>query len=235
MKGNQIIFRFGIILDICTAKAKKQIMKSIILSTILILATSLSFGQDSKAKEILDKLSKKTKSYSTVYVEFKSEIKSDAVDESGNGTAYMKGKKFYIKSGKYTLISNGIKQWVINSDDKEVYVSDYEEDEDAITPNKILTIWEDDFKYKYLGKGTVNGVAVEKVELYPKNPGEAQFHTIQMAIDTKNNKPVQIIVKSKDGSKMTYTFKKFEGNKAMPDSKFVFNKGNYPGYRIEED
>ncbi|MCB0478560.1 MAG: outer membrane lipoprotein carrier protein LolA [Crocinitomicaceae bacterium] len=210
-------------------------MKSIILSTILILATSFSFGQDAKAKAILDKLSSKTKALSTVYVEFKSHIKSDAVDESGTGTAYMKGKKFFIKSGKYTLISNGVKQWVINSDEKVVYISDYEEDEDAITPNKILTIWEDDFKYKYIGTGTINGVAIEKVELYPKNPGDAQFHTIQMAIDTKNNKPVQIIVKSKDGTRMTYTFSKFEGNKEMSDSKFVFNKGNYPGYEIEED
>ncbi|MEZ4936355.1 MAG: outer membrane lipoprotein carrier protein LolA [Crocinitomicaceae bacterium] len=210
-------------------------MKSIILSTILILATSFSFGQDAKAKAILDKLSSKTKSLSTVYVEFKSEIKSDAVNESGTGTAYMKGKKFYIKSGKYTLISNGIKQWVINSDEKTVYVSDYEEDDDAITPNKILSIWEDDFKYKYVGTGTINGIAIEKVDLFPKNPGDAQFHTIQMAIDTKNNKPVQIIVKSKDGTKMTYTFTKFEGNTEIPDSKFVFNKGNYPGYRIEED
>ena len=210
-------------------------MKGIILSTLLILASSFSFGQDAKAKAILDKLSAKTKSYSTVNVEFTSKIKSDAVDETSKGTAYMKGKKFYIKSGKYTLISNGIKQWVINSDEKEVYVSDYEEDEDAITPNKILTIWEDDFKYKYNGIGTVGGVAIEKVELYPKNPGEAQFHTIYMAVDTKNNKPKQIIVKSKDGSRMTYTFTKFEGNKEMSDSKFVFNKGNYPGYRIEED
>lgn len=210
-------------------------MKSIILSTLLIIAANFSFGQDAKAKAILDKLSSKTKSYSTVYVEFNSKIKSSAVDESSKGTAYMKGKKFFIKSGKYTLISNGIKQWVINSDEKEVYISDYEEDEDAITPNKILTIWEDDFKYKYMGAATIGGLATEKVELYPKNPGDAQFHTIQMAIDTKNNKPVQIVVKSKDGSKMTYTFTKFEGNKEMSDSKFVFNKGNYPGYRIEED
>ena len=210
-------------------------MKSILFLSLLLLSTTVSFGQDSKAKTILDKLSAKTKSYSSVYVEFTSKIKSSAVDESSKGTAYMKDKKFYIKSGKYTLISNGIKQWVINSEEKKVYVSDYEEDEDAISPSKILTIWEDDFKYKYIGTGTVNGIAVEKVELYPKNPGDAQFHTISMAIDTKNNKPVQIIVKSKDGSKMTYTFSKFEGNKAVSDSKFVFNKGNYPGYEIEED
>jgi outer membrane lipoprotein-sorting protein len=195
----------------------------------------MTFGQDAKAKAILDKLSSKTKSYNTVYVEFSSKIKSSAVDESSKGTAYMKGKKFFIKSGKYTLISNGIKQWVINSDEKQVYVSDYEEDEDAITPNKILTIWEDDFKYKYLGTGTVGGVAIEKVELYPKNPSDAQFHTISMSIDTKLNKPKQIIVKSKDGSRMTYTFTKFQGNKEMSDSKFVFNKGNYVGYEIDED
>ncbi len=210
-------------------------MKAIILSTLFVLVSTFSFGQDAKAKAILDKLSAKTKSYSTVYVEFSSKIKSSAVDESSNGTAYMKGKKFFIKSGKYTLISNGIKQWVINSDEKEVYISDYEEDEDAITPDKILSIWEDDFKYKYVGTGTIGGVAIEKVDLYPKDPSDAQFHTIQMAIDTKNNKPKQIIVKSKDGSKMTYTFTKFQGNTEMSDSKFVFNKGNYPGYRIEED
>lgn len=210
-------------------------MRTIFILSLLVLSTSFSFGQDTKAKAILDKLSAKTKAYSSVYVEFSSKIKSSAVDESSNGVAYMKGKKFYIKTGKYTLISNGIKQWVINSEEKKVYVSDFEEDEDAITPSKILTIWEDDFKYKYIGTGTINGVAIEKVELYPKNPGDAQFHTISMAIDTKNNKPVQIIVKSKDGSRMTYTFSKFEGNKAVSDSKFVFNKGNYPGYTIDED
>lgn len=210
-------------------------MKNILILSIFLLATCVAFGQDAKAKAILDKLSAETKAYSSVFVEFTSKIKSTAVDETSTGTAYMKGKKFYIKTGKYTLISNGVKQWVINSEEKKVYVSDYEEDEDAITPSKILTIWEDDFKYKYMGVGKIGTTAVENVELYPKDPSGSQFHTISMSIDTKENKPVQIIVKSKDGSRMTYTFTKFEGNKEVSDSKFVFNKGNYPGYEIDED
>ena len=43
------------------------------------------------------------------------------------------------------------------------------------------------------------------------------------------------VINSKDGTIMTYTVSKFESNPDVKDTKFVFNKKNYPGYPVIKD
>ena len=42
-------------------------------------------------------------------------------------------------------------------------------------------------------------------------------------------------MKAKDGTVMTYTLTKFQGNPAIEETKFVFDSKKYPGYTIIKD
>ena len=72
-------------------------MKTVFLFIVLILVSGASKAQqDSKAKEILDKLSQTTKSYKTIQIDFSFtlENKSGSVTETNEGWVALKGKNY---------------------------------------------------------------------------------------------------------------------------------------------
>ena len=194
----------------------------------LFLVSSSVFAQD-KSKTILDDLSKKIKSYKTFYVEFKASIKNvdTGVNESASGKGWVQGDKFHTMYGDNTIISNGIKVWVVSKEDKAVYISSAgDDDEESLNPKKLMSIWENGFNSKYVKEEA----GVHVINLYPKNPGQSEYHTIVLKVTTaKDLKSVQ--VKMKDGTTMIYEMAKFEGNIDIPSTKFVYDKRNFPGYQ----
>lgn len=209
-----------------------------ILITLFTLLSLTSFAQDTKADGILSKLSSKIKSSSTFYVEFNANIKnsSSGLNESNSGKGWVKGDKFHASYGENTRISNGYKSWTIMKEDKTVYVTDADDDdEDAINPKKLMTAWETGFNAKYDKETTLGSEKVHVINLYPKNPKTVEYHTITLYISTSTNELKKATLKSKDGTVMNYTVTKFQSGVDIPDSKFVFDKSKYPGYKVIED
>ncbi len=210
----------------------------IILSIITILSLSFAFGQDTKAQGILDKLSKKMKEETSFYVEFSANIKngSTGVDQNETGKGWVKGNKYYASYGDNTVISNGVKTWTIVKEEKVVYEADAdEEDDEAINPKKLMTIWESGFKNKYDKETTLNGETVHVIYLYPKTPGDVEYHTIILYIAKDSNEMKKVVMKMKDGTVMTYRLTKYTSNPSIEDSKFVFDAKKYPGYKVIRD
>jgi len=198
-------------------------MKMRILFALFILLSFSSFGQDAKAQAILDKLSAKMKSQKSFYVEFSANIKNA-------------GDKYYASYGDNTIVSNGIKTWTIVKEEKSVYETDANEDDgESMNPKKLMTIWESGFKNKYDKEDKLNNEAVHVINLFPKNPGKVQYHTIILYISKSTNDLKKAIMKAKDGTVMTYSLTKFTPNAAVEDSKFVFDIKKYPGYTLVKD
>jgi outer membrane lipoprotein-sorting protein len=197
-----------------------------------------SFSQDPKSQVILDKLSSKMKSHNTFYIEFSAHIKNSATgtNQSETGKGWIKDKKYYASYGENTIISNGIKTWTIVKEEKAVYETDANEDDnESMNPKKLLTIWETGFKNKYEKEETLNGETVSVINLYPKNPGKAEYHTIILYISKASVELKKAVMKSKNGTTMTYTLTKFQANASVEDSKFVFEVAKYPGYTVIKD
>jgi outer membrane lipoprotein-sorting protein len=208
------------------------------LVALFALVSFTSFGQDAKAQGILDKLSAKMKSQKSFYIEFTASIKNNSTgtNESETGKGWVKGEKFYASYGENTIVSNGIKTWTIVKEEKSVYETDAkEDDEESMNPKKLMTIWESGFKNKYEKEDKLNNEAVHVINLYPKNPGKVEYHTITLYISKASNELKKAIMKTKDGTTMTYTLTKFTSNPTVEDSKFVFDIKKYPGYTLIKD
>jgi len=208
------------------------------LLILLTFVSFASFGQDAKSQGILDKLSTKMKSQKSFYIEFSANIKNTAngTNESETGKGWVKGEKFYASYGDNTIISNGVKTWTIVKEEKVVYETDANEgDEESINPKKLMTIWESGFKNKYEKENKLNNEAVHVINLYPKNPAKVEYHTIILYISKTTNELKKAVMKSKDGTVMTYTLTKFQANPTIEDSKFVFDIKKYPGYELVKD
>jgi outer membrane lipoprotein-sorting protein len=71
--------------------------------------------------------------------------------------------------------------------------------------------------------------------LYPKNPASVKYKYITLYIVKSNVELKKAILKTKDGTTMTYVLNKFTANPAVEDSKFVFDIKKYPGYKVIKD
>ena len=207
-------------------------MKSFI-ALLLITATSFSaIAQDQKAKSILDKLSSKTKAYKTIKAEFKFTIsnKSEGINESQIGKIQIKGDKYFLSISGQEVISNGNDVYTILKDAEEVQINSIsdDEEEDAINPTSIFTLYETGFKYKYIKED--KGIHI--INLYPKNAEDKEFHRIALYINKAKNEISKVKIYGKDGSKTIYSITTFTANSTIPDSKFTFNKSKYPKYEI---
>ena len=212
-------------------------MKSFyLLLTVLFLQAGTAFSQDAKAQGILDKLSSKMKTMKSFYIEFNATIKnSGGTNENATGKGWVKGNKFYASYGENTIISNGVKTWTVIKEDRTVYESDATNSDDGMNPKKLMTIWETGFKNKFDREEKLNGEMVYVINLFPKVPAKADYHTIVLFISKTKNELKKAVLKAKDGTVMTYSMTKFTANPQIDDKKFVFDKTKFPGYPVIKD
>ena len=118
-------------------------MKKSIL--ILIFFPFFIFAQNNKAKIILDELSKKTKSYSSIKAKFTNTFSSTITDlnESQSGTIYLKDNSYKLELESQIIISDGETNWIYLIDEEEVNITEIDDEENELNPSKILTIYED--------------------------------------------------------------------------------------------
>jgi outer membrane lipoprotein-sorting protein len=207
-------------------------MKSLfILLTVSLTSFSAIAQDDAKAKEILDKLSTTTKAYKTIKADFQFTMsnKAEGTNESQTGKIEIKGDKYILYISGQNVISDGKSVWTILKESKEVQINEIdEEDEEAISPNKIFTLYEKGFKYKYVKED--KGMHI--INLYPKAAADKSFHRIALYINKAKNEISKVKVFGKDGTETTYLIKTFTSNTTIPDANFGFEKSKYPGYEI---
>lgn len=213
-------------------------MKKTIFFLIAALTLNLSFGQDEKAKKILDDISSKTKEYETMIFEFTVVVAvPDEEPITQSGKVYIKGEKYFLSLTEQEVYCDGTTITTYLKEDNECYtraVEDVEEGE-IVSPSQLLTVWEEGYKYKYVQETSYADRPAHEIHLFPKDPANSKFHTIILKIDVERNEVVFFMVKGKDGTNTKYKLSKFEKNTPISDSKFVFDKAKHPGVVCQEE
>ena len=183
--------------------------------------------KDPKAKAILDKLSKKNKSYSTIVASFEYNLsnKDAGIDETQTGTIKLKGDKYNLEMAGQQVISDGEKIYTYIPEVEELQIKWAEEDEEAgmISPSSLFTMYEKGFNYKYDGSKQINGETVDLIKLFPEN-ADKPYHTAILQV-TKSTTVVRAFeMRGKDGNTYTFTINNFTPNKPLNDNLFNFDK-----------
>lgn len=187
---------------------------------------------DAKAKSILDNLSKKTASYSAMSASFEYTMSNtdEDINETQNGSLITKGENYHLNIAGQQIICDGKTVWTVLEEAEEVQINTVPEDdeeEDYISPTKILTLWEKGFKYKYDQSSTLDGNTVDIINLYPEEADEKSFHTIRLFVNQAKSIVDQIVIKGKDGTDYTYRIKSFKTNEAVKAVSFSFSNPAY--------
>ena len=93
-------------------------MRKLVL--IFLLLPSFLFSQD-RSNEILDNVSKKTASYSTIEAHFINTIINEkaGINESQKGVLYLQGNLYRLELEDQTIISDGESNWIHLIDEKK--------------------------------------------------------------------------------------------------------------------
>jgi outer membrane lipoprotein-sorting protein len=212
-------------------------MKKIVLSFLVVVGfVSASYAQtDAKAKAILADVSKKYRSYDVVKTDFTFILDNPQakIKETQQGTLIVKAKtnKYRVTMTNQELISDGKNQWTYLKEDKEVQVTNADNNGDALNPAKIFTVYEKGFKYTYTGESKVGGKVFQMIDLAPTDVTKSYFK-IRLGIDKTAKQIGSVVIFDKSGNKYSYNVKKIIPNVKVPESTFAFDTKKYPGVEV---
>ena len=194
----------------------------------LFLFPCVIFAQDQKAKTILDQLSDKTKSYTSIEAKFTNTFSSTVTDinESQSGTLYLKDDAYRLEMEAQTIICDGETNWIYLPDDEEVNITEIDDEENELNPSKIFTIYENGYKYKFVREDGKN----YHIDLFPEESGP--FTKVELFINKSKMQISSFTMIDKQGSHFKYVIDSFVTNKEMKNDFFVFKTSDYPNVDV---
>ncbi|MFT4093490.1 MAG: outer membrane lipoprotein carrier protein LolA [Niabella sp.] len=210
-------------------------MKKLFFTGAILLTSVLSFAQrDPKAKAILDQVSAKFKTYTSLVANFSYQITNAAgkVMATKKGTVQMKGSKYAIDLGGNKIMSDGVTVWNYDPSAKEVTVNSANASENTISPQKLFTdFYNKDFKYVLDKDSKVGGRDVNKIVMQPLDRNKP-IERLYIAIDKATKNIISTTVIEKSGNRYVYSLSNFKPNSSIADGVFSFDKAKYPGVEV---
>lgn len=201
--------------------------------TALFISFLLSITCHSQsAKELLNEVNNKVKSYENIVIDFKYGLynKSADMSQETNGNAYLSGDKYVLNLIGTTQLFNGDKLYVISDEDEEINVSTPTND-DSFTPSKMLSFYQNGYNAKMDIVQNVTGREIQYIKLTPtKNDPEVK--SILLGIDKVTKHIYKLIISQHNSTEVTITVNQFKTNQPLSDTLFSFDKSKYTGYYI---
>ncbi|HEY0091301.1 MAG TPA: outer membrane lipoprotein carrier protein LolA, partial [Flavobacterium sp.] len=175
-----------------------------VLSFLLIFFNGNNgYAQDKKAKDLLDQVTAKIKTYENITIDFKYSLNNsrENINQESKGNVIMKGNMYVLNLMGVTKIFDGKKTYTINPEDEEITISKVnEKDENAITPSKMLTFFNSGYKYAWDILQNVKGRKIQYIKLLPTNAKDHRKE-ILLGIDIQTKNIYNLIEVGRNGTK----------------------------------
>ncbi len=215
----------------------KKMKKVIAILALVIFSLNTNAQNATQAKALLNEVTAKVKTYNNIKIDFKYVLNNtkENIHQESKGNVEIES----IQSNKYVLdfmgitkIFDGKKTYTIVPEDEEVSISKYDENDDnSLSPAKMLTFFNKGFNYAWDIPQNVKGRKIQYVKLTPISPKD-QRKEILVGIDAQTKNIYNIIETGKNGTKTTLTVNSFKTNQPLSKNHFTFATSKYPGYYI---
>jgi outer membrane lipoprotein-sorting protein len=211
-------------------------MNKFLQIAILFLISINLQAQDKKAKDLLDQVTAKVKSYNNIVIDFKYSLNNskENINQESKGNVTMQGNMYVLNLMGVTKIFDGKKIYTINPEDEEVSITKFnEKDDNAITPSKMLTFFNSGYKFGWDIVQNIKGRQIQYIKLTPTS-NKDQRKEILLGIDNQTKNIYNLIEIGKNGTKTTLTVNSFKTNQPLSKNQFTFEPGKYPKYTINK-
>lgn len=206
-----------------------------ILVTLLVLVSFTTFAQND-AKKLLDEVSTKVKTYDNISIDFKYVLVNleEDINQETRGNVILEGDKYLLNILGVTRIFDGKTLYSISPEDEEVTISsENSQDENTITPSKMLSFYENGYNYKMDIIQNVNGRKIQYVKLTPIDTNTEINHVL-LGIDINTKHIYNLIEVGSNKTKTTLTVNSFKTNEPLSKTLFTFDKTKYKDYYINK-
>ncbi|MEL6303807.1 MAG: outer membrane lipoprotein carrier protein LolA, partial [Bacteroidota bacterium] len=162
-------------------------LRKILLLTLVLLVPVMGTAQNStKAKALLEEVYNKVKGYNNIYVDFKYSLENTEANTKSEtrGNATLQGNKYLVDLFGSKQMFDGKKVYTVVPDNEEVIIEDKSEDENTITPSKMLTFYREGHTYQWDILQNVKGRKIQYVKLIPMDTN-SQIKSILLGIDAE--------------------------------------------------
>lgn len=206
-----------------------------LMSMVFILG-GYAFAKAQSAQSLLKEVDSKVKSYNNITIDFKYALTNEAqgVNQETKGNVVLKGDLYELNLLGNTQIFDGKNIYTIVPENEEVNISAIsDQDENAITPSKMLSFFNDGYTQKMDITQKVNGRTIQYVKLTPMDSNSEVNYSL-LGIDTTTKHIYRLIIVQKNDTKITITVNSFKSNQPLSANAFVFDKSKYTDYYINK-
>ncbi|WP_298538713.1 outer membrane lipoprotein carrier protein LolA [uncultured Aquimarina sp.] len=200
----------------------------------LVITLFIATAQAQDAKQLLDEVSTKVRSYDNIVIGFKYALNNPAenVSQETRGDVTLLGDKYLLNLMGTEQMYDGKKLHIIIPEDEEINISSQSAEDDAsVTPSKMLTFYEDGYTSKLDIVQNVQGRKIQFVKLIPID-SKSELKEILLGIDKQTKHIYKLILMQNNGTNITITVNSFKTNQPLSKTLFVFNESKYSNYYI---
>jgi outer membrane lipoprotein carrier protein len=207
-------------------------MRTIFIVFLSFCFTAIYSQRDEKAFALLEEVSNATKSTTSIKADFMYTMDNPSanIHETRKGTLLVSGDKYQLKAAGQTIFCDGKTVWTYIGESNEVQISDLNMSDDAITPSRLLTSYNANYRSKIISDKDAAADNLVAVELLPTK--STSFSKAILIID-KNLKQVKMFkIFDKNGNTFTYKVTLYQTNIPVKAGDFTFMEADYPDVEV---
>jgi len=211
-------------------------MKNFTAGFLLLFVCFSTQAQDKKAKELLDQVTAKIKTYDNIIIDFKYSLNNskENINQDSKGNVILKDNLYILNLMGVTKLYDGKKTYTINPEDEEISISKLnDKEENSLTPSKMLTFFNTGYKFNWDILQNIKGRKIQYIKLTPVSSKD-QRKEVLLGIDNQTKNIYNLIEIGKNGTKTTLTVNSFKTNQPLSKNQFIFEASKYPKYYINK-
>ncbi len=202
--------------------------------TVFVISILMTTLHAQEAKQLLDQVSAKVKSYDNIVIGFKYALNNTAenVSQETRGDVTLSGDQYLLNLMGATQLYDGKKLHIIIPEDEEINITTPDADTQGdVTPAKMLTFYEKGFSYKMDIVQNVQGRKIQFVKLTPTS-ANGELKEVLLGIDKQTKHIYKMILMQRNGTNITITVTSFKTNQPLSKTLFAFDESKYSDYYI---
>jgi len=212
-----------------------QILK--ITFFLLFIGTSVAAQNlDPKAKSLLSEVKSTISGYKNVNISFKYVLENEEenIYQETKGEVTLKDDKYVLEILGIKRIFDGNNLYTISLEDEEVTISSYKNEiENTITPNNLLSFFDEGYNYKLDILQNKYGIEIQYIKLTPID-SNSEIKYVLLGIETNSKHIYNLIEIGKNNTRTTLTVLNFKFNIPLLKSFFSFKSSDYPTFYINK-
>jgi chaperone LolA len=198
-------------------------MITVPLAVFLTESSAITLGIT--AQEIIQKVQERYKEIDDAVIKFSQTVKYQVsqIEQTYKGTMYMKKpRKYRIETENQTLVTDGTTSWSYSPRNKQVVIDHYVEDKSAVSPEKLLASYPENFYSSLVGDEKVGVARTYVLKLTPKED-DSFTKAMKVWVDKADWMIRKVEIADVNDTKITYIVKDIVINSGVLDARFRFD------------